>query len=56
METKHYIYLGLAVGSTIGSVLGSLLDHGNFFGAWGIILGGIGGLVGIWAGYRLANG
>jgi hypothetical protein len=55
METKFYIYAGIFFGSGIGSWLGSLLDHGNFFGAWSIILGSVGAIIGIWAGYKLSN-
>lgn len=55
MQTKHLIYLGIFVGSSLGGWVGSLLDHGNFFGLWGIVLGGVGALVGVWAGYQLGN-
>jgi hypothetical protein len=55
METKHYIYIGILIGSTVGGWLGSLLDHGNFLGVWGILLSGVGGILGIWAGYTLGN-
>lgn len=49
---KLAIGIGVTLGSIIGSWLGSLLDHGNMLGLWGILLGGIGGLVGIWLGYK----
>ena len=52
---KTMIYIGIAIGGAIGGWLGSLLDHGNFFGAWGIILSGVGSLVGIWAGYKIGQ-
>ena len=55
MHTKFYIYLGIFVGSTIGGWIGSLVDHGNFFGSWGILLGTVGALLGIWGGFRLSN-
>jgi hypothetical protein len=55
MSTKTLIYIGIAVGGLIGGYLGSLMDHGNPFGAWGIILSTIGGFAGIWAGYKLGQ-
>ncbi len=51
--SKGVIYIGAGVGGVIGGALGGLLDHGNYFGVWGIILSTFGGLVGIWAAYRL---
>lgn len=55
MQTKHLIYLGIFVGSTLGSWLGSAFDHGNFFGLWSILLGGVGAVIGVWAGYKIGN-
>jgi hypothetical protein len=55
METKHYIWLGIFVGSTVGSLIGYWLDHGNGLGAWTFILGTVGSIAGIWAGYKLGN-
>ncbi|HSW37352.1 MAG TPA: hypothetical protein VLG37_03235 [Candidatus Saccharimonadales bacterium] len=56
METKTYIWIGIFVGSTIGGILGGFLDHGNFLGLWGFVLGTVGAFLGIWVGYRLGNG
>ncbi|MBI1856708.1 hypothetical protein HY003_03280 [Candidatus Saccharibacteria bacterium] len=55
MSDKFMIYLGVFVGSSVGSWLGSLLDHGNFFGLWGILLGTIGAIAGIWVGYKIVS-
>jgi hypothetical protein len=52
---KLMIFLGIAVVGTLGSWLGSLLDHGNWFGLWSILLGTIGSFAGIWAGYKAAQ-
>jgi hypothetical protein len=49
---KLMIYLGIGVFGTVGGWLGAALDHGNWFGAWSIILGAVGSLFGIWAGYK----
>ncbi len=55
MSTKALIYIGVFIGSSIGGWLGSLLDHGNFFGVWSIMMGGVGGIAGIWAGFKLGQ-
>jgi hypothetical protein len=52
---KLFIWIGIALGGAIGSWLGAFLDHGNYFGAWSILLGGIGSLVGIWAGFKIGK-
>jgi hypothetical protein len=49
---KMLIYIGIAVGGTLGSWLGAALDHGNWLGAWSILLGTAGSFVGIWLGYK----
>ena len=52
---KFMIYLGITVGGLIGGWLGSLLDHHNMLGLWSILLGGVGGVVGLWAAYKLSQ-
>jgi hypothetical protein len=52
---KALIWVGIAVGGTIGSWLGALMDHGNWFGGWSILIGGLGSLGGIWIGYKLGK-
>lgn len=56
MGTKSLIYLCAGVGSVAGGWIGSLFDGGNFFGVWGLVLGSVGALVGVWAGYKLGSG
>jgi hypothetical protein len=53
MSLKSYVWLGLGIGGVVGGFLGAWLDNGNAFGAWSIILGAVGSLAGIWAGYKL---
>jgi len=52
---KALIYIGLAVGSTLGGLIGSWIDGGNIFGLWGLLLGAVGAIIGIWAGYKLGR-
>lgn len=54
MSTKTCVWLGFFIGSTIGSYL-PLLFGQDFFSLWSVILSAIGGLLGIWAGYRLGE-
>jgi hypothetical protein len=49
---KLMIFLGIAVVGTFGSWLGALLDGGNWFGIWSILLGTIGSFAGVWVGYK----
>ena len=55
MNAKTFVWIGLFIGSTVGSWLGALLGGGNWLG-WQSILGGaIGGLAGIYAGYKASQ-
>ncbi len=49
---KSVIWIGATIGGTIGSVIGSMVDHSPL-GLWGIMLGGVGGIAGIWAAYKI---
>ena len=49
------IALGIFIVGSAGGYIGSLLDHGNFFGAWGLLLSTIGSFIGIWLGYKVAQ-
>jgi uncharacterized protein YcfJ len=52
---KKMIYLGATIGGVLGGYLGSILDKGNSLGAWSLVLGAVGGLAGIWAGYKIGQ-
>jgi outer membrane lipoprotein SlyB len=52
---KALVYIGLFVGSTIGSWIGAAITGGNWFSTWSIILGSVGALAGIWAGYKVGR-
>jgi hypothetical protein len=49
---KLMISLGVLVFSSLGGLIGSAVDHGNGFGGWSILLTAVGGLFGIWVGYK----
>jgi len=51
---KLSITIGVLVFSTVGGLIGQYwLDNGNFLGGWSILFGSIGGLFGVWAGYKV---
>jgi hypothetical protein len=52
---KALIWIGITVGGALGGRLGAVMDHGNYFGAASILIGGVGSLVGIWAGYKIGK-
>jgi hypothetical protein len=52
---KTMIWIGVAVGGTLGSWLGALMTHGNWMSAWSILLGTLGSIAGIWAGYKVGK-
>lgn len=55
MSLKSYVWLGLSIGGIVGGIIGAWLDHGNALGAWSVLIGSVGSLVGIWLGYRAYN-
>ncbi len=48
---KRFVWIGLFVGSTVGGMVPGLWGAGMFSG-WGVLCSLLGGLVGIWAGYK----
>jgi hypothetical protein len=52
---KLMIWIGITVGGGIGSWLGAAMSHGNWMSATSILLGGVGSIVGVWAGYRIGK-
>ncbi len=55
MSDKKLIWIGAVVGSTLGGFVPGLW-HASMFSMWGLLFSTIGGLVGIWAGWRIARG
>ncbi len=54
MDRKKLIWFGLFVGSTIGGFVPSLWGSG-LFSFVGIIGNAVGGILGIWAGFKLGE-
>lgn len=54
MSSKTLIWLGLFVGSTIGGMIPSLWGAG-FLTYSSVLLTAVGGLIGIWIGFKLGN-
>jgi hypothetical protein len=54
MGAKGLIWIGAIVGSTLGGLLPSLW-HAPFWSMWGLVLSTIGGLAGIWAGWKVSR-
>ena len=48
---KRFVWIGLFVGSTVGGMVPGLWGAGIFSG-WGVLFSLLGGLIGIWAGYK----
>lgn len=54
MSTKSYIWIGMGVGSTLGGLIPTLFGV-SAFSFFSVITTAIGGLLGIWGGYRIAT-
>lgn len=53
-NSKQLIWLGMFVGSSVGGFV-PLLWGGSAFSLSSVFLSAIGGIVGIWLGYRVSN-
>jgi hypothetical protein len=51
---KKLIWIGATVGGTIGGWIPNLW-HASMFSMWGLVLSTVGGLVGIWAGWKISR-
>jgi hypothetical protein len=54
MEQKTMIWIGLFVGSSIGGVIPELWGD-SFLSMWSVLLTAVGGLIGIWIGFKLGE-
>ncbi|MHB1865071.1 MAG: hypothetical protein ACYCPS_02820 [Candidatus Saccharimonadales bacterium] len=50
---KRMITFGILVFSSLFGWLGEVIDKGNWFGGWSIILGTLGAFIGVWVGYKV---
>ena len=54
MSTKSLIWIGLSIGSTIGAYVPALWG-GSLFSLSSVLLTAVGGLAGIWTGFKLGH-
>ena len=54
MSDRAMIYLFLFIGSSVGSYL-PVLFGASLFSFWSIILSGVGGIIGVWIGYKMSH-
>jgi len=54
MKAKSLIMIGMVVGSTLGGYVPTLWGAGGLSLA-SVLFGGLGGLLGIWAGYKISR-
>jgi hypothetical protein len=54
MESKSLIWIFLFVGSTVGGFV-PMLWGDSFFGLWSVVLTAVGGIIGIYIGFKLGN-
>jgi hypothetical protein len=54
MSQRSLYFLGAGIGGTIGGLLPGLWGAGDL-SLWSIILSTVGGLLGIWAAYKLSR-
>ncbi len=54
MSSKPLIWIGLFIGSSVGSYIPAFWGA-DIFSASSVILGSIGGLFGVWIGFKLSQ-
>ena len=55
MSRKTLIYIFLSIGSTVGAYTPALWGDSSLFSFSSVILTAVGGIVGIWVGFKLSN-
>ena len=54
MSTKGWVWTGATVGSTVGGFV-PMLWHASYISISGMLMSIVGGLVGIWAGWKIGR-
>jgi hypothetical protein len=54
MSSKTLIWIFLFIGSTVGGAI-PMLWGDSFFGMWSVVLTAVGGIAGIYVGFKLGN-
>jgi len=52
--SKKFIWTGFFLGSTIGGIVPAMWG-GDMLSVWGIVMSLVGGIAGMWAGYRVSQ-
>jgi len=52
---KLMVTIGIFVGGTLGGWIGALMTGGNWMSLASILLGGVGSILGVWAGYKIGK-
>lgn len=55
MSRKTLVWIGLGVGSTVGSLIPALWGGSALISISSIFFSGVGGILGIWAGWKAAD-
>jgi hypothetical protein len=54
MSSKSLIWIGMVIGSTIGGYIPTFWGA-DMFSVWSVILTAVGGILGIWLGYKMSR-
>lgn len=54
MNPKPLITVGVIIGTTVGGLIPHLW-HASFLSLWGIFFSTLGGIAGIWLGYKISQ-
>ncbi|MEK7567780.1 MAG: hypothetical protein AAB513_02565 [Patescibacteria group bacterium] len=54
MDSKKMVWIGMIIGSTVGGYMPTLWGD-SFLSFTSVILSAIGGILGIWLGFKISN-